>query len=205
MLLKVSILMIVGINAFIYMVVARLVHFTLPDKSIWGIRGIKLTTLFVGLDILSFIVQLGGGSMLSNNDHPDIAQIGMKVYVAGIGVQLAFVVIFGGMTIWYYVLVHRLRRGQMGMLRYLVWVMLLVLALIVVSLHLHCCLAPPVLTNTLDSNRLSSGRIRSWSQRKQPTDYQRNLPACFGCFPNGPCLDAPEPSSSRSCPARAGQ
>lgn len=77
--------------------------------------------------------------MLSNNGDQNIIQIGMKVYIAGIGLQLAFVVIFGGMTVWYYKRVYRFRQGRMGMLQYLVWVMLLVLILIIVgSIPTHC-------------------------------------------------------------------
>lgn len=114
------------------MTVARMVYFGLPDKKIWKIRAIKLTVLFVWLDIVCFLIQAGGGGMLSNNDDPNITQIGMKVYTAGISVQLAFVVIFAIMTVDFYRLVHQIRDGILGRLRYLIWAMLAVLALVMV-------------------------------------------------------------------------
>ena len=115
------------------MTVARMVHFGLPEKKIWGIRAVRLTVLFVWLDIICFLVQAAGGSMLSNNDDANITQIGMKIYTAGIGVQLAFVVIFGFMTAWFYRQAHEAADGKLGRLRFLIWAMIAVLLLIVVS------------------------------------------------------------------------
>lgn len=71
--------------------------------------------------------------MLSNNDDPNITRIGMKVYTAGIGVQLAFVIIFGFMTAWFYRKAHEAADGKLGRLRFLIWTMIAVLLLIVVS------------------------------------------------------------------------
>ncbi|KAJ3480818.1 hypothetical protein NLG97_g7976 [Lecanicillium saksenae] len=124
------------INAFAYMTVARMVYFGLPEKKIWGVRAIKLTVLFVWLDIVCFIVQLGGGGMLSNNDNANLTRIGMKIYTAGIGLQLGFVVIFGVMTAWFYRRMHQVSRGgSMGRLRFLIWTLLAVLILIMDELH----------------------------------------------------------------------
>lgn len=124
-----------GINAFAYMTVARMVYFGLPEKKIWGVRAIKLTVLFVWLDIICFLVQLGGGALLSNNNDANLTKIGMKVYTAGIGLQLGFVVIFGFMTGWFYYRMQQVSRGgSMGRLRLLTWTMLAVLVLIMVSL-----------------------------------------------------------------------
>lgn len=128
-----------GINAFAYMTVARMVHFGLPDKKIWGIRAAKLTVLFVWLDVVCFLVQAGGGSMLSNNDDPNITRIGMRVYTAGIGVQLAFVVIFGFMTAWFCRKAYEAADGKLGRLRFLIWTMIAVLLLIVVSVLTEFC------------------------------------------------------------------
>lgn len=127
-----------GINAFAYMTVARMIYLGLPEKKIWGIKAVRLTTLFVWLDIVCFLVQLGGGSLLSNNDNANLIRIGMKLYTAGIGIQLGFVVIFGGMTMWFYYRMHQLsgERGGMGRMRYLIWALLAVLALIVVRCQL---------------------------------------------------------------------
>ncbi|KAK8145091.1 hypothetical protein G3M48_004915 [Beauveria asiatica] len=122
------------INAFAYMTVARMVYFGLPDKKIWGVRAVKLTVLFVWLDVVCFLVQLGGGLLLSNQDNPSLAPIGMRLYTAGVALQLGFVVIFGVMTGWLY---HRMRqvsqgRGMGRRLQILTWTMLAVLVLIMV-------------------------------------------------------------------------
>ncbi|OAA60798.1 RTA1 domain protein [Cordyceps fumosorosea ARSEF 2679] len=123
------------INAFAYMTVARMVYFGLPDKKIWGVRAVKLTVLFVWLDIICFLVQLGGGGLLSNNDNANLTRIGMKLYTAGIGLQLGFIVIFGVMTAWFYHRMRQVSRGQgMGRLRFLIWVMLAVLVLIMMRI-----------------------------------------------------------------------
>ncbi|EGX90799.1 RTA1 domain protein [Cordyceps militaris CM01] len=121
------------VNAFAYMTVARMVYYGLPEKKIWGIRAVKLTVLFVWLDIICFLVQLGGAALLSNNDNANLTSIGMKIYVAGIGLQLGFVVIFGVMTAWFYHRMRKVSRGRsMGRLRFLIWTMLAVLVLIMV-------------------------------------------------------------------------
>ncbi|EJP68056.1 RTA1 domain-containing protein [Beauveria bassiana ARSEF 2860] len=108
--------------------------FGLPDKKIWGVRAVKLTVLFVWLDVVCFLVQLGGGLLLSNDDNRNLAPIGMKLYTAGIALQLGFVVIFGVMTGWFY---HRMRQVSQGKgmgrrLQILTWTMLAVLVLIIV-------------------------------------------------------------------------
>ncbi|TQW00796.1 hypothetical protein V2A60_001837 [Cordyceps javanica] len=123
------------INTFVYMTVARMVYFGLPDRKIWGVRAIKLTVLFVWLDVICFLVQLSGGGLLSNNDNADLTRIGMKIYTAGIGLQLGFVVIFGVMTAWFYHRMRQVSRGRgMGRLQLLIWVMLAVLMLIMVRI-----------------------------------------------------------------------
>jgi hypothetical protein len=49
------------INAFIYMVMGRMIYFFIPSKKIFGIPGIKIAKIFVWLDVLSFLTQVGGG------------------------------------------------------------------------------------------------------------------------------------------------
>lgn len=114
------------------MVGARMVYFGLPDKKIWGIPAIKLTVLFVWLDVTCFIVQLAGGAMLSSSD-PKIASIAMKIYTAGVSLQLGFVTIFIVMMGSFYRLMYKTTRGQIGPLQFLIWAVLAVLGLIVVS------------------------------------------------------------------------
>ena len=110
-----------------------MVYFTIPDKKIWGIRAIRLGTLFIWLDIVCFLVQGGGGSMLSNNDSPKTVRLGQKIYMTGIGIQMAFIVIFGVMTGWFYYQLSQLKGRDIGRMRYLIWTMLAVLVLVTVS------------------------------------------------------------------------
>lgn len=58
------------VNAFVYMVVGRIVYFWLPDKRIWGIRATSLTRWFVWFDVIVFLIQAAGGMMLSGTDVP---------------------------------------------------------------------------------------------------------------------------------------
>jgi RTA1 like protein len=48
------------VNAFDYMVLGRMIYFFVPEQQIWGIKGIKLTKIFVWLDVLSFLTQAAG-------------------------------------------------------------------------------------------------------------------------------------------------
>ncbi|OAQ99384.1 hypothetical protein LLEC1_05175 [Akanthomyces lecanii] len=97
-----------------------------PRQEDLGVRAVKLTVVFVWLDIVCFLVQLGGGVLLSNNDDAGLTRIGMK---------LGFVVIFGSMTAWFWRRMRHVSQGQsMGRLRFLIWTMLAVLVLIMVRI-----------------------------------------------------------------------
>ncbi|KEZ41408.1 hypothetical protein SAPIO_CDS7536 [Scedosporium apiospermum] len=92
------------INAFLYMTVARLVHYMLPSQKVLGLRAVLLTKVFVGLDILSFLVQGTGGSLLSNQDEDsqDIQRAGQKIYMVGVGIQALFIIAFSVLTVAFY-------------------------------------------------------------------------------------------------------
>ncbi|EFQ99635.1 RTA1 domain-containing protein [Nannizzia gypsea CBS 118893] len=86
------------INAYVYMVLGRMVHFFLPDKRCFGISARKLTVIFVCLDVLAFLTQ-GGSTSLLNSDTPNTVRIGINVYMGGIGLQELFVLIFFGLAV----------------------------------------------------------------------------------------------------------
>lgn len=117
------------------MTVARMIHLGLPEKKIWGVRAAKMTVVFVALDIVCFLVQVVGAGMLSGDSENgfDAQRIGRYIYMTGIAIQLAFIVIFSTMTICFYRLLHRVTNGNMSRMKWLLWTMLSVLALIVVS------------------------------------------------------------------------
>ena len=48
------------INAFVYMVLGRMIYFFVPEQKVWGIKGIKIAKIFVWLDVASFLTQVAG-------------------------------------------------------------------------------------------------------------------------------------------------
>jgi hypothetical protein len=128
------------INAFVYMTLARLIHFLLPEQKVWKLKASAMTKIFVGLDIVSFIVQAVGGSMLSGNG-PDvdvrIVQIGQQIYTTGVGVQALFIVIFTGITYTFHMRARRYMRDgtidRTPWVNRISWTLYAVLVLIFVS------------------------------------------------------------------------
>ena len=56
------------LNAFIYMVMGRIVHFFVPDRKVFSITVWRLIIFFVLLDIIAFVVQGSSSSLLSLTD-----------------------------------------------------------------------------------------------------------------------------------------
>ncbi|KAH0537048.1 hypothetical protein FGG08_006118 [Glutinoglossum americanum] len=82
------------VNAFAYMLLGRMIHFYLPSKSLFGIKAPAVARYFVCFDILSFIVQGIGGSMISPGSSQETIMKGIHVYMGGIGLQELFLLIF---------------------------------------------------------------------------------------------------------------
>ncbi|GKT70377.1 RTA1 domain-containing protein [Colletotrichum tofieldiae] len=128
-----------GINAFAYMLSARLVYFVLPDQKVIGIKALALTKIFVTIDVLCFLVQAVGGAMMSNtevsSDDP-ILRTGQQVYMSGCGLQLAFIVVFCGLMGRFYVKMRRAQRFDLDVKRIkaMVWVKYVVLVLIIIRI-----------------------------------------------------------------------
>ncbi|KAM0239136.1 hypothetical protein ACHAPO_003106 [Fusarium lateritium] len=120
------------INAFVYMGVARMVYFSMPAQKLLGIKAVRMTLLFVWLDVVLFLVQGSGGIMLSSTDaDSNMIDIGMKVYMAGVALQLAVVLVFAGITVFFYFKLRQLEGRSMGRMKWLIWTMVVVLMLIV--------------------------------------------------------------------------
>ena len=58
-----------------------------------------LAAIFVGLDIISFAVQLAGGTMASPSAPLDQQQKAIHIYMGGIGLQEFFILVFVGLCI----------------------------------------------------------------------------------------------------------
>ncbi|KAF7369422.1 RTA1-domain-containing protein [Mycena venus] len=95
------------INAFLYVLMARLVYFFVPEKHVAGISARRLSLCFVLLDITAFLAQAGGGSMISNTD-PKSALLGIHIYMGGIGLQQFFVLGFTSLVIRFHYKMNRL-------------------------------------------------------------------------------------------------
>jgi hypothetical protein len=126
------------VNAYAYMVVGRMIHFWIPDHRIGRIKGASVAKYFVWADILSFLVQGTGGSMINPSNSPQAQQNGLHIYMGGVGLQEFFIVIFVGLIAVF----HRkaLRLEQAGQMmrreswRGLTYVLYAVLVFITVSL-----------------------------------------------------------------------
>ncbi|THC98405.1 hypothetical protein EYZ11_002124 [Aspergillus tanneri] len=82
------------VNAFDYMVLARMIYFFIPDHRIGIFKPSLLAMIFIVLDLASFITQLVGGSMAGVGQPEDQIMKGIHIYMAGIGIQEFFIVIF---------------------------------------------------------------------------------------------------------------
>lgn len=88
-----------GVNAFAYMVFARIVHFFSPTRKVWFFSPSILALVFVTLDIISFVIQLVGGGMAGPGASAESQQKGLNIYMGGIGMQEGFIVLFLGLVI----------------------------------------------------------------------------------------------------------
>ncbi|PMD21554.1 hypothetical protein NA56DRAFT_571735 [Hyaloscypha hepaticicola] len=82
------------VNAFAYMLLARMIYFYLPTHSIFSIPASVLALAFVSLDFVSFVIQIIGGSY-AGPTAPMAQQLkGVHIYMGGIGLQQFFIFIF---------------------------------------------------------------------------------------------------------------
>jgi hypothetical protein len=104
-----------GVNAFAYMLFARMVHFYSPTRKVWFLSPSSLAQIFVTVDIVAFVTQLIGGGMAGPGNNAESQRKGLNIYMGGIGMQEGFIVLFLGLVIKF----HRdqLRAQRMGCLR----------------------------------------------------------------------------------------
>lgn len=85
------------------MVFARVVHFFSPTKKVWVLSPSILAIIFVSLDVVSFVIQLIGGGMARPGSSPESQRRGINIYMAGIGLQDGFIVLFLSLVIKFHV------------------------------------------------------------------------------------------------------
>lgn len=81
------------INAFDYMLLGRMVFQYLPNQKLGGIKAQRMALCFVILDIVSFIIQIGGG-LLVISKNLNTKRNGLRIYTGGLALQELFILIF---------------------------------------------------------------------------------------------------------------
>lgn len=77
------------------MILGRMVYYFLPEQRLLRLQATKFSTIFIWLDIISFLTQAVGGSILSGtNESASLIQLGTDIYMGGIGMQEFFILIF---------------------------------------------------------------------------------------------------------------
>ncbi|KAI1616697.1 RTA1 like protein-domain-containing protein [Exophiala viscosa] len=87
------------INAYIYMLLGRMIHFFLESDRVFKIKARLITRMFVCFDITAFLIQATGGTMTGPGSSNSTQKLGLDIYTAGVGVQLGFLVIFVSLAI----------------------------------------------------------------------------------------------------------
>lgn len=95
------------VNAFDYMLFARMIHFFMPSKRLFGIKAGTFAIVFVVLDVVAFFIQLIGGTTAGPTDTPEQQLKGIHIYMGGIGLQEFFIVCFVGLVIKFQIEVRR--------------------------------------------------------------------------------------------------
>ncbi|KAJ9652588.1 hypothetical protein H2198_008157 [Neophaeococcomyces mojaviensis] len=82
------------INAFVYMALGRLIHFSLIQDTVLRIKARRLTLIFVLFDITAFLMQATGGILAADSESSQTKKTGYNIYTAGVGIQMGFIGIF---------------------------------------------------------------------------------------------------------------
>lgn len=99
-----------GINAYAYMTAGRMIWTFHPEKRIWKVKAMSIGKYFVWLDIASFIIQGIGGSMLSPGNSQTTQKLGKSIYMAGVGIQEGFIILFTLLIIRFHIEMFRMER-----------------------------------------------------------------------------------------------
>lgn len=104
-----------GVNAFDYMILARMIHFFVPDRRIGIFKPSLLTMIFILLDLASFVIQLIGGSMAGPGADHETMMKGIHIYMGGIGIQQFFIFLFLLIALQFHrQMIHLDRQGRLS-------------------------------------------------------------------------------------------
>ena len=81
------------------MAASRLISSGLTEPRVWRIEARWLTKLFVGADVVCFLIQSAASGLLYTTDgdmkdRADTQRLGQVIYLVGCGIQLAFIITF---------------------------------------------------------------------------------------------------------------
>lgn len=93
-----------------------MIYFFLPERRLARLSARHYGIVFVTLDIIAFLVQLGGASLTSNTDNETkTVLLGLHIYMGGIGMQEFFILCFLGLAIQMHRVMLRMEaQGQIG-------------------------------------------------------------------------------------------
>ncbi|EFQ29049.1 RTA1 domain-containing protein [Colletotrichum graminicola] len=100
----------IWVNAFAYMTLGRMIYFFHPSRSLLSIPASSFAAIFVVLDIVSFAVQLAGGSMAGPTAPPAEQMKAIHIYMGGIGLQEFFILIFVGLALKFQLEIQKMDR-----------------------------------------------------------------------------------------------
>lgn len=122
-------------NAYVYMVFGRLVWRHHPDRTVLKLNAWHYGTSFVVLDMLAFVVQVGGAVMAARpGAKVDHVMRGLHTYMVGVGIQETFILCFCVVvSVFLRDLCRQRAKVDVSSPILLVWVLLAALFLITVS------------------------------------------------------------------------
>jgi hypothetical protein len=80
-----------------YLMLGRLMLTVLPssDNRLLGLKPTVITKIFVGIDVVSILIQASGSGIASSNDwEGETKNIGVNVLIAGLSIQVITVAVF---------------------------------------------------------------------------------------------------------------
>ncbi|KAI9729395.1 MAG: hypothetical protein M1834_006919 [Cirrosporium novae-zelandiae] len=122
-----------GINAFDYMLLARLINIFIYNKKCLGIPARRLSMIFILSDVASFLVQAAGACMLSSTDENSI-KLGTHILMGGLGLQLVSMTVFTFVSLRFYKSVKSSDPGSTTRWRTLLFLLWLSLILITIRI-----------------------------------------------------------------------
>ncbi|KDN67771.1 putative RTA1 domain-containing protein [Colletotrichum sublineola] len=127
----------IWVNAFAYMTLGRMIYFFHPSRSLLHIPASTFAAIFVGLDFVSFAVQLTGGSMAGPTAPPAEQMKAIHIYMGGIGLQEFFILIFVGLALKFQLETQRMesfREAQPRPWKPLMWALYFSLGMITIRI-----------------------------------------------------------------------